>query len=67
MAESLLALNWHTKGRYEPLCVIVQYVGTWQLLKLSPQLPVELLTAMEEQILAPYVRFCVSVYALFIY
>ena len=55
MAVRLLELSSHTKGRYGPLCCMVQHLGTTTLLKVKPNLSEELLNAMAEQALAPYV------------
>ena len=55
MCESLLSMGPQQKGRYGPLCCMVDHVGARALLALRPDLPVQLLQSMGEQALVSYV------------
>ena len=52
----LIELGWHVKGKYGPLCCIVDLVGPHVLLQQRPDLPAILLNSLAEQTLASYVR-----------
>ena len=54
--NELMALDWHIKGKYGPLCSIVDILGSSILLKHTPNLPQLLLDSLTEQSLASYVR-----------
>ena len=54
--SELMELGWHVKGKYGPLCCLVDLVGPDMLLKQRPDLPLVLLESLSEQTLACYVR-----------
>ena len=57
VVQSLLGLDWHVKGKYGPLCCMVDHVGVSKLLQLCPNITQQLLMAIREQPLACYVRY----------
>ncbi|XP_066553351.1 thyroid adenoma-associated protein [Amia ocellicauda] len=54
LMHSLLALEWHSKGKYSALSCLVEYLGARSLLERDPGLPAQLLSLMGDQSLAPY-------------
>ncbi|KAI4888638.1 hypothetical protein NFI96_027081, partial [Prochilodus magdalenae] len=54
LAHSLLALEWHVKGKYGALACLADHLGAEYLLKLDATLPSRLLGLMGDQTLAPY-------------
>ena len=54
LAQSLLALEWHVKGKYGALACLTDHLGAEYLLKLDATLPFRLLGLMGDQTLAPY-------------
>ncbi|XP_072533812.1 thyroid adenoma-associated protein [Salminus brasiliensis] len=54
LTQSLLALEWHVKGKYGALACLAELLGAEYLLKLSATLPSRLLGLMGDQTLAPY-------------
>ncbi|XP_061601680.1 thyroid adenoma-associated protein isoform X2 [Cololabis saira] len=50
----LLALEWHSRGKYGALGCLVELYGAGRLLALQPGLPPALLGLMGDQTLAPY-------------
>lgn len=54
LTQSLLGLEWHSRGKYGSLGCLVEYLGTEHLLALEPTLPALLLSLMGDQTLAPY-------------
>lgn len=54
LTHSLLALDWHTKGKYGSLACLVEHLGAEYLLKLDASLPSRLLVLMGDQTLATY-------------
>ncbi|XP_023818937.1 thyroid adenoma-associated protein [Oryzias latipes] len=54
LTRSLLALEWHMRGKYGSLSCLVELYGAKHLLDVDPQLPTCLLGLMGDQTLAPY-------------
>ena len=54
--NELMTLDWHVKGKYGPLCCLVDILGSSTLLKHTSNLPLLLLDSLSEQTLACYVR-----------
>ncbi|XP_049337727.1 thyroid adenoma-associated protein isoform X1 [Astyanax mexicanus] len=54
LTQSLLALEWHVKGKYGALACLAEHLGAEYLLNLSAILPSRLLGLMGDQTLAPY-------------
>ncbi|KAI5606893.1 thyroid adenoma-associated protein [Silurus asotus] len=54
LTHSLLALDWHTKGKYGSLACLAELLGAEYLLKLDASLPFRLLALMGDQTLATY-------------
>lgn len=54
LTRSLLALDWHTKGKYGSLACLAEHLGAEYLLKLDGSLPSRLLALMGDQTLATY-------------
>ncbi|KAL6487447.1 hypothetical protein MHYP_G00040730 [Metynnis hypsauchen] len=54
LAQSLLALEWHVKGKYGALACLTDHLGAECLLRLDATLPSRLLGLMGDQTLAPY-------------
>ncbi|XP_053357978.1 thyroid adenoma-associated protein [Clarias gariepinus] len=54
LTHSLLALDWHTKGKYGSLASLAEHLGAEYLLKLDASLPSRLLALMGDQTLATY-------------
>ncbi|MCI4376608.1 hypothetical protein PGIGA_G00190450 [Pangasianodon gigas] len=54
LTHSLLALDWHTKGKYVSLACLAEHLGAEYLLKLDASLPSRLLALMGDQTLATY-------------
>ncbi|XP_074661192.1 tRNA (32-2'-O)-methyltransferase regulator THADA-like [Tubulanus polymorphus] len=54
LATSLLKTSWHSKGKFGPLCTIVDYLGVGNMLAISASLPDDVLRAVREQTLASY-------------
>lgn len=54
LTHSLLALEWHMRGKYGSLSCLVELYGAKHLLDVDPQLPTCLLGLMGDQTLAPY-------------
>lgn len=54
LTHSLLALDWHTKGKYGSLACLAEHLGAEYLLKLDASLPSRLLSLMGDQTLATY-------------
>lgn len=56
LAQRLLSLDSHTRGKFILLSSLVQYLAVGKLLALSPSLPQDLLSVMGHQALACHVR-----------
>ncbi|XP_027005873.2 thyroid adenoma-associated protein isoform X1 [Tachysurus fulvidraco] len=54
LTHSLLALDWHMKGKYGSLACLAEHLGAEYLLKLDASLPSRLLALMGDQTLATY-------------
>lgn len=54
LAQSILGLEWHMRGKYGALGCLVELYGAGYLLAIQPQLPSCLLGLMGDQTLAPY-------------
>uniref|UniRef100_A0A1A8G080 tRNA (32-2'-O)-methyltransferase regulator THADA n=1 Tax=Nothobranchius korthausae TaxID=1143690 RepID=A0A1A8G080_9TELE len=54
LTASLLGLEWHMRGKYGSLGCLVELYGAEHLLHVQPQLPLSLLSLMDDQTLAPY-------------
>ncbi|XP_068597624.1 thyroid adenoma-associated protein [Brachionichthys hirsutus] len=54
LSRSLLALEWHVRGKYASLGCLVELCGSGYLLDMQPQLPSVLVGLMGDQTLAPY-------------
>ncbi|XP_035387280.1 thyroid adenoma-associated protein isoform X1 [Electrophorus electricus] len=54
LTRSMLALEWHVKGKYGSLACLAEHVGAEYLLQLDAGLPPRLLGLMGDQSLAPY-------------
>lgn len=54
LAHSLLALDWHAKGKYGSLACLAEHLGAEYLLSLDASLPSTLLALMGDQTLATY-------------
>nr|XP_023660134.1 thyroid adenoma-associated protein isoform X1 [Paramormyrops kingsleyae] len=54
LTQSLLGLEWHSRGKYGSLGCLVEHLGAEHLLALEPTLPALLLSLMGDQTLAPY-------------
>nr|XP_015799588.2 thyroid adenoma-associated protein [Nothobranchius furzeri] len=54
LTASLLGLEWHMRGKYGSLGCLVELYGAEHLLHMQPQLPLSLLSLMDDQTLAPY-------------
>lgn len=54
ITQSLLALEWHMRGKYGSLGCLVELYGARYLLNMQPHLPSRLLDLMGDQTLAPY-------------
>lgn len=54
LAQSLLALEWHVKGKYGALACLTEHLGAEYLLRLDATLSSRLLGLMGDQTLAPY-------------
>jgi hypothetical protein len=52
---SLLALGWHTRGKYRPLASMVRLLGAAHFLRREPSLPTTMLGMISDQTLACYV------------
>lgn len=53
--QSILDLDWHSKGKYGPLCCLVELLGASPLMQLCSGIAERLLAAISEQTLACYV------------
>ncbi|CAN7995410.1 unnamed protein product, partial [Ixodes hexagonus] len=56
MAQFLIDLPWHRKGKYDTLGCLAELLGCERLLKLRPQLVSRLLSAAEEPAMCSYVK-----------
>ncbi|XP_062851967.1 thyroid adenoma-associated protein [Trichomycterus rosablanca] len=54
LTQSLLALEWHAKGKYGSLACLTEHLGAEYLLQLEANLPSRLLGLMGDQTLASY-------------
>uniref|UniRef100_A0A8D1DAB5 tRNA (32-2'-O)-methyltransferase regulator THADA n=1 Tax=Sus scrofa TaxID=9823 RepID=A0A8D1DAB5_PIG len=54
LTESLLQLEWHSKGKYTCLGCLVDYVGIEHILTLAKTIPSQILEVMGDQSLVPY-------------
>ncbi|KAK1171060.1 hypothetical protein AOXY_G8054 [Acipenser oxyrinchus oxyrinchus] len=54
LTQNLLALEWHSKGKYASLSCLVEYLGAESLLAADAHIPAQLLSLMGDQSLAPY-------------
>ncbi|XP_060781574.1 thyroid adenoma-associated protein isoform X2 [Neoarius graeffei] len=54
LTHSMLALDWHMKGKYGSLACLAEHLGAEYLLKLDASLPSRLLALMGDQTLATY-------------
>ncbi|TKC47422.1 hypothetical protein EI555_009455, partial [Monodon monoceros] len=54
LTESLLRLEWHSKGKYTCLCCLVDYIGIEHILALAKTIPSQILEVMGDQSLVPY-------------
>ncbi|XP_053476778.1 thyroid adenoma-associated protein [Ictalurus furcatus] len=54
LTHSLLALDWHAKGKYGSLACLAEHLGAEYLLSLDASLPSTLLALMGDQTLATY-------------
>ncbi|XP_045627576.1 thyroid adenoma-associated protein [Ursus americanus] len=54
LAESLLRLEWHVKGKYACLGCLVDYIGIGHILALAKTIPSQILEVMGDQSLVPY-------------
>ncbi|XP_022108564.1 thyroid adenoma-associated protein homolog [Acanthaster planci] len=54
LLDSLMAVNWHVRGKYMPLGCLVIHVGAEKILASYPTMPQELLLVFGDQTLAPY-------------
>uniref|UniRef100_X2AWR9 tRNA (32-2'-O)-methyltransferase regulator THADA n=1 Tax=Capitella teleta TaxID=283909 RepID=X2AWR9_CAPTE len=53
--RSILALDWNSKGKYGPLCCLVEHIGATQVLNICPDITHHLFRVIQEQQLACYV------------
>ncbi|XP_053938762.1 thyroid adenoma-associated protein homolog isoform X2 [Cuculus canorus] len=53
MLQRVISMPWQIKGRYIPLCAIVPYVGSQQVLDAYPDLPQHLLSCLSTNHLCP--------------
>ncbi|XP_069726966.1 tRNA (32-2'-O)-methyltransferase regulator THADA-like isoform X2 [Phaenicophaeus curvirostris] len=53
MLRRVISMPWQIKGRYVPLCAIVPYVGSQQVLDTYPDLPEHLLSCLSTNHLCP--------------
>ncbi|KAB1266912.1 Thyroid adenoma-associated protein-like protein [Camelus dromedarius] len=54
LTESLLRLEWHSKGKYTCLGCLVEYIGIEHILALAKTVPSQILEVMGDQSLVPY-------------
>uniref|UniRef100_A0A8D0GYS7 tRNA (32-2'-O)-methyltransferase regulator THADA n=1 Tax=Sphenodon punctatus TaxID=8508 RepID=A0A8D0GYS7_SPHPU len=54
LAENLISLEWHVKGKYSSLACLVECVGIESILTVDRTIPVQILNVMSDQSLAPY-------------
>ncbi|XP_036403279.1 thyroid adenoma-associated protein [Megalops cyprinoides] len=54
LTRAVLALEWHSRGKYGSLACLVEHLGADRLLALDARLPARLLALMGDQTLAPY-------------
>ncbi|XP_035746371.1 LOW QUALITY PROTEIN: uncharacterized protein LOC118451888 [Egretta garzetta] len=53
MLQKVISMPWQIKARYVPLCAIVPYVGSQQVLDAYPELPQHLLSCLSTNHLCP--------------
>lgn len=54
LTESLLQLEWHSKGKYSCLGCLVDFIGIEHILALAKTIPSQILEVMGDQSLVPY-------------
>ncbi|KAG8443616.1 hypothetical protein GDO86_008965 [Hymenochirus boettgeri] len=54
LAQSLLNLEWHSKGKYASLACLVDCVGSERILAVDRTIPSQILDVMGDQSFAPY-------------
>ncbi len=54
LMDSLLDMGWDMKGKYGPLCGLIEHITTTKLLQTSSTLPQDVLQASKEQLLVSY-------------
>ena len=74
LAESLIKVDWHMRGKYGPLCSVASAVGARCMLGWYPDIPREILRIVGDRAVAPHVSgsvvcskaFCLKT-AMFLY
>ena len=56
LTRSLLQMDWSMKGKYGPLCSMVDSIGVSEILLMTEDLPAVMMNSAKEQSLACYVR-----------
>ena len=55
LAESLVKVDWHVRGKYGPLCCVAAAVGARCMLGWYPDIPQDILRIVGDRAVAPYV------------
>lgn len=56
LSRKLCEINMFVRGKYGPLCCLVNVLGAQAMLKIHPSIPEDLMSLMTDQTVVPHVR-----------
>ncbi len=58
LSRKLCEINMFVRGKYGPLCCLVDVLGARAMLKIHPSIPEDIMFVMTDQTVVPHVRAC---------
>jgi hypothetical protein len=58
LSKKLCEINMFVRGKYGPLCCLVDVLGAQAMLEIHPSIPEDIMFVMTDQTVVPHVRAC---------
>ena len=64
LSRKLCEINMFVRGKYGPMCCLVDVLGASAMLEIRPSIPEDIMIVMTDQTVVPHVRPWCSIYVL---